>query len=123
MFFLVMGKLHWRNTVFKLDILELRKSLHKFLDPRWKSGNQSRESLYDEMSEVLGKAAHISEMTEAEIKKIAEHYEEKDIGFPCKKCHYYGGHRHYLPLCKLQIERTFNDCRCFKPKRDLQLLP
>lgn len=97
-----------------VDILDLRRSLHNYLDPRWKSGFISREDMYKEMSDLLNKEAHISEMNEEEISKAASYFVEKDKGFPCKKCRYYGGIRHYLPICKLKIERTYNACRVFK---------
>ena len=43
-----------------MDILELRKRLHEMLDPLWQTGQYRRDDLYQELSSLLKKDAHVS---------------------------------------------------------------
>lgn len=93
------------------DILLVRESFHKFLDPIWQSGRQSRESLYQEMSNLLGREAHVAQMSLEDIQKCAAYFLDKDSeGYPCLFCKHCIAIRHFLPVCALKQQRKENKC-------------
>lgn len=102
-----------------IDLLRVRTSLHKFIDPMWESGRRSRDSIYKEMSEVLGREAHISEMSLEEMSEIADYFLHKDRDFwPCHECAHCIGFRHFIPVCKLKQERKTDVCSRFQFKEN-----
>ena len=103
-----------------LDIMEVKKSFHSFIDPMWEKGRFSRDSVYKILSDVLHKEAHVSKMTLQEMKKCADVLIDKDkSAYPCHKCEYCVAIRHFFPVCKKKVERSLEKCYVFKPKRDL----
>ena len=99
------------------DLLKVRESLHKFIDPMWQSGWRVREELYQEMSKLLNKEAHVASMSLEEIEKVARYFEEKDSpGWPCRNCKYYVAHRYYLPVCLLNQQRKGEKCKKYELK-------
>ena len=104
----------------KPDILLVRESFHKFLDPIWQSGRQSRESLYQEMSNLLGRDAHVAQMSLDEIQKCAAYFLDKDSeGYPCFSCKNCIAVRHFIPVCLLKQQRKESVCGKFTPDSDL----
>ena len=102
------------------DVLEARIALHNFFDPMWQSGLSSREEIYKELSELLGREAHVSEMSLEEIKKCANYLVNKTRQeFPCETCRYCAGNRYNLPVCKKNQERRIDACRLYRSKTDL----
>ena len=93
------------------DILKVRESLHKFIDPMWESGWHSREELYKEMSAVLHREAHIANMDLGELESVAKHFTEKyKEGWPCASCSHCVAYRHFLPVCALNQQRREEKC-------------
>lgn len=102
------------------DLLEARIALHSFFDPMWKSGHISRDTLYEEMSNVLGKDAHVSQMTLEDIKLCANYFVNKTRQeFPCESCKHCAGKRYNIPVCKRHQERSIDACRFYSCKTDL----
>lgn len=102
------------------DLLEARIALHSFFDPMWKSGLNSRDVLYEEMSNVLGREAHVSQMALEDIKQCAEYFVNKTRQeFPCDTCKYCAGKRYNIPVCKKHQERGVDACRFYNRKADL----
>ena len=102
------------------DVLEARIALHEFFDPMWKSGLISRGDLYKEMSNVLGREAHVSQMSLEEIKQCADYFVNKyRHAFPCDFCINCVGKRYSIPVCKKHQERRVDACRHFYRKADL----
>lgn len=102
------------------DVLEARIALHNFFDPMWQSGLFSREQLYSEMSELLGREAHVSQMSLDEIKKCASYLVNKTRQeFPCDTCKCCVGKRYNIPVCKKNQERSVNACRFYFSKTDV----
>ena len=93
------------------DILKVRESLHRFIDPMWQSGWRTREELYEEMSRVLEKDAHISNMSLEDLEKVCKHFLNKDRrGWPCEFCKNCTAYRYFLPVCKLGQQRKEDTC-------------
>lgn len=103
-----------------MDILVLRKALHEYMDPLWQNAQISRKELYDELGKVLGKEAHVSEMTEQEIEKCAVYLRHKlSDSFPCDTCKWHTRDRFYLPVCAKKIERKVGRCARFKARQNI----
>lgn len=97
-----MERQHWSIMVFRL-----RKALHEeLLDPLWQNATFDRSELYKELSDLLGKEAHVSKMCEVEIKKCADYLKEKNkCNFPCYECKYYVADRLNIPVCTKNVSR------------------
>ena len=99
------------------DLLKVRESFHHFIDPMWQSGLVSRDELYKEMSGVLGKEAHVSQMSLKEIQDCAEHFIQRDYWkFPCMQCQHFVTLRHFVPVCEENVERNCESCGKFIKK-------
>lgn len=108
-----------RSLPSNIDILEVRKSFHAFIDPIWKSGACARDSIYKKMDKVLGREAHVSKMSLEDIEKCAEVLlTEYETLYPCKTCAHCVGVRHFIPVCKKNVERIANRCELFRDKRE-----
>ena len=100
-----------------VDLLKVRESFHHFIDPMWQSGLVSRDSIYQEMSEVLGKDAHVAQMSLKEIQACAEHFIQKNYKkFPCMQCQHFVTLRHFVPVCDINVERNCESCGKFTKK-------
>lgn len=96
-----------------MDILELRKRLHEMLDPLWQTGRYRRDDLYQELSSLLKKDAHVSRMTEQEIAKCAEYLAARTaVAYPCYRCIHHITDINNIPVCAKHIERG-NRCERF----------
>ena len=103
-----------------IDLLRARTSLHAFIDPMWQCGRVSRNSIYEEMSKVLGREAHVATMSLEDMKKCADYFLSRDADkWPCHKCKYCIGMRHFLPVCKMKQERKFDVCNLFRDKNSV----
>lgn len=100
------------------DILDLRKALHSLIDPMWQSGAVSRDAVYDKLSGLLGKEAHVANMCEAEIKTCITHIlDETSVQYPCHQCKHKIADRFHIPVCAVKMKRGVNACNKYKPKR------
>lgn len=101
------------------DILKVRENLHKFIDPMWQSGWKSREDLYSVMGVLVGREAHISEMSMEELEKVCRFFSEIYKGWPCKECANCVAYRYFLPVCSLGQQRKEARCAKFRPSESV----
>lgn len=101
-----------------MDLLKVRESLHKFIDPMWESGLYNRASLYEEMSNLLRREAHISQMSLEELEKCSKmFYKKLEKLFPCYSCENCIGNRHFLPVCLKSVKRDIPRCTEYKERK------
>lgn len=98
-----------------MDVLEARRDLHNFIDPIWQAGIKTRDKIYEEMSAILNREAHVSTMTVDEIKTCASILVDRSKdSYPCYKCKYKICDRFCMPVCSKKVRRDKNDCTKFR---------
>ena len=92
-----------------IDILDMRRAIHQFMDPLWEKCIISRDALYADLSAYLGREAHVSEMSEKEIRDCIGYIMDTYYkGTPCSKCKHKIAVRFGIPICGLGKEKTIN---------------
>ena len=72
------------------------------------------------MSNLLGREAHVAQMSLEEIQKCAAYFLDKDSeGYPCFFCKHCIAIRHFLPVCVLKQQRKENKCGKYTPDANL----
>ena len=101
------------------DLLKVRESFHKFIDPMWQSGLYQRASLYEEMTKLLGREAHVAEMSLEELEKCSKMFVKKlEKMFPCYSCINCVGTRHFLPVCLKDVKRDIPLCNYYEKGKE-----
>lgn len=97
--------------------LEVRKALHSILDPVWQSAQVSRSAIYAELSGLIGREAHVSDMSAEEMRKCAEYLLARTAeAYPCYKCKHCIAYRLNIPVCDKRVERGILNCGKFAAK-------
>lgn len=101
-----------------MDVLEARKDLHSLIDPVWQAGIKTRDKIYEEMSNILGREAHISNMTIDDIKTCASFLIDRTKdSYPCHRCKHKICDRFCIPVCSKKVRRDKHDCTKFRPAK------
>lgn len=58
------------GTMANTSLRKMRQHVHGILDPLWKSGKMSRRSVYQMLSDKLGRDVHVGWSNEEECKEI-----------------------------------------------------
>ena len=97
-------------------VKNLKTSLHQLIDPVWKQGKATRDTVYKHLSQWCDESdAHVSTMTEDQLQLcIGDMLNLWEPYRPCSKCKNNLGLRYGVPLCKLGKQWEVKTCDRFE---------